>query len=213
MCSLTPNAFHWRRGLGRGGYKIPPLPNPLLQQKNAGGEGASCCFSVNYRGNHLMNNIAVYAGTFDPITYGHVDVIERAMTIFDRIIVAIADSSQKKPLFSLEERVALSATVLKNHQPVEVLGFDCLLLDFARKHGANVILRGLRTVTDFDYEFQLASMNRHLNPSVESIFLMPAEKYMSISSSLVREIASLGGDVSAFVPETVVTALNNKLGK
>jgi pantetheine-phosphate adenylyltransferase len=127
--------------------------------------------------------------------------------------VAIAASSSKQPLFSLEERVELTAEVLKEYNNVSVLGFDCLLLDFAKKHGANVILRGLRTVTDFDYEFQLASMNRHLNPAIESIFLMPAEKYMSISSSLVREIASLGGDISAFVPGPVVNALKSKFGK
>lgn len=157
-----------------------------------------------------MNNIAIYAGTFDPITYGHVDLVERAATVFESVIVAIAASSTKKTLFSLEERVALTSEVLKNHSHVTVLGFDCLLLDFAKKHNANVILRGLRTVTDFDYEFQLASMNRQLNPSIESIFLMPSEKYMSISSSLVKEIASLKGEVSAFVPGTVVSALKNK---
>lgn len=160
-----------------------------------------------------MKNIAVYAGTFDPITYGHVDLIERASSIFDKIIVAVAASSQKKPLFSLDERVTLSAEVLQQYKNVEVSGFDSLLLDFAKAHGANVILRGLRTVTDFDYEFQLATMNRQLNPSIESVFLMPAEKFMSISSSLIREIASLGGDVSAFVPKPVVLALQKKLSK
>lgn len=160
-----------------------------------------------------MNNIAIYAGTFDPITHGHVDVLERAVTIFDSIIVAIAASPAKKTLFSLEERVALAQEVLKYDKRVTVMGFDCLLLDFAKQHNANVILRGLRTVTDFDYEFQLASMNRQLNSKIESIFLMPSEKYMSISSSLVREIASLQGDVSAFVPPQVAAALKNKFGK
>jgi pantetheine-phosphate adenylyltransferase len=160
-----------------------------------------------------MQNIAVYAGTFDPITYGHVDLVERAASIFGSIIVAIAANSAKNPLFSLEERVDLAADVLSRYQNVKVAGFDYLLLDFAKQHGANVILRGLRTVTDFDYEFQLASMNRNLNPKIESIFLMPAEKYMSISSSLIREIASLGGDVSAFVPELIVRALKNKFHK
>jgi len=160
-----------------------------------------------------MNNIAVYAGTFDPITYGHVDLLERAVTIFDMIIVAIAASTPKNPLFTLDERVQLTADVLSRFDNVKVLGFDGLLLEFANNHQANVILRGLRTVTDFDYEFQLASMNRHLNSAIESIFLMPAEKYMSISSSLVREIASLGGDVASFVPAQVVAALKNKFGK
>lgn len=160
-----------------------------------------------------MNNIAIYAGTFDPITFGHVDLVERAATVFDSVIIAIAASPAKKTLFTLEERVALTTAVLKNHSHVKVMGFNSLLLDFAKQHQANVILRGLRTVTDFDYEFQLASMNRQLNPAIESIFLMPSEKYMSISSSLVREIASLQGDVSAFVPENVVVALNNKFGR
>lgn len=157
-----------------------------------------------------MKNIAVYAGTLDPITLGHVDLVGRAAHIFDRVLVAIAANPQKKPLFSLAERVHLATETLKRYENVEVLGFDSLLLDFAKKHGANVILRGLRTVTDFDYEFQLASMNRHLNPAIQSIFLMPAENYMYISSSLVREIACLGGDVTSFVPKLVVAALQKK---
>lgn len=157
-----------------------------------------------------MKNIAVYAGTFDPITFGHRDLVERAATLFDEIIVAVAANSAKNPLFTLEERVQLATTVLAHHKNVKVLGFDYLLLDFARKHKANVILRGLRTVTDFDYEFQLASMNRHLNPTIESVFLMPAEKYMVISSTLIREIAALKGDVKSFVPEPVVQALKTK---
>ncbi len=160
-----------------------------------------------------MKNIAVYAGTFDPITFGHIDLVERATTIFDRIIIGIAASPSKQPLFSLEERVNLCSEVLRAHQHVEVIGFDSLLLDFVKKHGANVILRGLRTVTDFDYEFQLASMNRHLSPEIESIFLMPDENYMYISSNLVREIAKLDGDVSAFVPERVMQALKEKYQK
>lgn len=157
-----------------------------------------------------MKNIAVYAGTFDPITYGHIDLVERAALIFDEVIVAVADNKNKKPLFSLGERVALTSEALKKHDNVEVLGFDSLLLEFAKKHGANVILRGLRAVADFDYEFQLASMNRFLNPKIESMFLMPGEKYMYISASLVREIASLKGDVSGFVPPFVVEALKEK---
>lgn len=157
-----------------------------------------------------MKNIAIYAGTFDPITYGHIDLVSRATAIFDRVIVAIAASPKKSPLFTVAERVQLASTALKEYKTVEVAGFDSLLLDFAAEHGANVILRGLRTVTDFDYEFQLASMNRHLNPKIESIFMMPSEKYMYIASSLVREIAALGGDVKAFVPDHVVTALRKK---
>jgi pantetheine-phosphate adenylyltransferase len=160
-----------------------------------------------------MKNIAVYAGTFDPITYGHIDLVERASRIFDRVIVGIASNQNKSPLFTLTERVDLGAQVLSDHANVEVLGFDSLLLDFVKKHGANVILRGLRTVTDFDYEFQLASMNRFLNSDIESLFLMPAEKYMYVSSSLVREIASLGGDVSGFVPPPVVDALRHRFSQ
>lgn len=154
-----------------------------------------------------MKNIAVYAGTFDPVTFGHIDLLERAARIFDRVIVAVALNKNKQSLFSLDARVEMSAKVLSGLKNVEVCGFDSLLLDFAKQHDANVILRGLRAVADFDYEFQLASMNRNLNPAIETMFMMPAEKYMYISSSLVREIAALGGDVSGFVPPLVVEAL------
>lgn len=157
-----------------------------------------------------MKNTAVYAGTLDPITLGHVDVIHRAAKIFDQVIVAIAASPNKKPLFSLEERVGLAKEVVSHHHNVVVHGFDGLLLDFAKAHQANVMLRGLRAVADFDYEFQLASMNRFLSPDIESMFLMPAEKFMYISSSLVREIASLKGDVSGFVAPVVASALKKK---
>lgn len=160
-----------------------------------------------------MKNIAVYAGTFDPITYGHVDLIERAANIFFQVIIAIAASPNKKPLFSLDERISMATDVLKKYPNVEVAGFDSLLLDFAEARQANIILRGLRTVTDFDYEFQLASMNRNLNSDIETIFLMPGEKYMYVSSSLIREIASLGGDVSGFVPKTVMDELNRKFSR
>lgn len=160
-----------------------------------------------------MKSKAVYAGTFDPITLGHVALIDRAARTFDHTIVAIAANSKKQPLFSLAERVNLATAVVKKYSNVTVMGFDCLLLDFAKEHGANIILRGLRTVTDFDYEFQLASMNRHMNPAIESIFLMPDENYMYISSSLIREIASLGGDVSGFVPDLVAQALKKKFVK
>jgi pantetheine-phosphate adenylyltransferase len=158
-----------------------------------------------------MKNIAVYAGTFDPVTLGHVDLIERATRLFDRVIVAIAVNHHKQTLFSLDERVALTSDILREYANVEVKGFDSLLLDFAKAHNANVILRGLRAVADFDYEFQLASMNRYMHPEIETLFLMPAEKFMYISSTLVREIASLGGDVSGFVPPKVSQALADKL--
>lgn len=160
-----------------------------------------------------MKNIAVYAGTFDPITYGHIDIIERAANIFSQVIIAIAASPNKKPLFSLDERVKMVTEVLQQYKNVEVSGFDSLLLDFAKTCQANIILRGLRTVTDFDYEFQLASMNRNLNSDIETIFLMPGEKYMYVSSSLIREIASLGGNVSGFVPNIVTEALNKKFSR
>lgn len=157
-----------------------------------------------------MKNIAVYAGTFDPITFGHIDLVERASRIFDSVIVGIAASPNKKPLFALDERVALAKAVLADYKNVEVYGFNSLLLEFAKEHHANVILRGLRAVADFDYEFQLASMNRFMNAQVESMFLMPSEKYMYVSSTIVREISALGGDVSGFVPALVAEALAAK---
>lgn len=160
-----------------------------------------------------MKNIAVYAGTFDPITFGHVDLIERASRMFDQVVVGIAASPNKKPLFSLDERVEMTRTVLQGYSNVTVHGFQSLLLEFAREHGANIILRGLRAVADFDYEFQLATMNRFMDPNVESIFLMPAEKYMYISSSIVREIAALKGEVTGFVPAEVAAALEKKYKK
>jgi pantetheine-phosphate adenylyltransferase len=160
-----------------------------------------------------MNKLAVYAGTFDPITFGHIDIIERAARLFDQIVVAVARNKAKTPLFSLEERIALNAKVLKAHSTVSVQGFDILTLDFAKQVGANVLIRGLRAVADFDYEFQLASMNRVLSPTIETIFLMPAEKYTFISSSLIREIASLGGDITPFAPTPVVEAVIYKVSQ
>jgi pantetheine-phosphate adenylyltransferase len=158
-----------------------------------------------------MKNIAIYPGTFDPITHGHVDLIDRASRLFERIIVAVAVNANKQPLFSLEERVQLTEEILKKYNNVEVKGFSSLLTDFASQEGANIILRGLRAVSDFDYEFQLASMNRRIASNIESMFLMPAEHYSYISSRLVREIAELGGDVKDFVPHAVVAALQKKL--
>lgn len=158
-----------------------------------------------------MRKTAVYPGTFDPITFGHIDLIERATRIFDQIIVAIAANKNKKPCFALEERINYASQVLKKYDSVKVMGFEMLLIDFMRQQNANIILRGMRVVSDFDYEFQLAGMNRHLAPDIESIFLMPAENYTYISSSFVREIAFLGGDVSQFVPEVIAKALKQKV--
>ena len=151
--------------------------------------------------------IAVYPGTFDPITNGHIDLVSRASPLFDRLIVAVADSPGKGPAFGLDERVGLARTALAGIPNIEVRGFSGLLADFVEEVGAGVILRGLRAVSDFEYEFQLASMNRHLIPAAETLFLTPAEQYSFISSSLVREIARLGGDVSGFVHPAVLQAL------
>jgi pantetheine-phosphate adenylyltransferase len=157
-----------------------------------------------------MKNIVVYPGTFDPITLGHVDLIERAAKMFDKLIVGIAENANKKPLFSLPERVAMATEALKKSANVTVTGFESLLIDFMHEKNANIILRGLRVVSDFDYEFQMAGMNRHLAPDIESIFLMPSEYYTYISSSFVREIATLGGDVTQFVPQNVAEELKKK---
>lgn len=159
-----------------------------------------------------MKKIAIYPGTFDPITNGHTDLVERAAKLFDQVIVAIAASTQKKPMLDLELRISLASQVLSHLNNVEVTGFDCLLARFAEKRGANIIVRGLRAVSDFEYEFQLANMNRALNPEIESVFLTPAEQYSFVSSSLVREISSLHGDVSKFIHPVVDAALKKQLG-
>lgn len=154
--------------------------------------------------------IVVYPGTFDPITNGHIDLVERALRLFDHVIVAIAKSSKKNPLFTLEERVDLTSRALSHLDNIEVCGFDRLLADFVKERNATGLIRGLRAVSDFEYEFQLANMNRALAPQMESIFLTPSEKFSYLSSSLIREIASLGGDVSQFVPKIVEDALKEK---
>lgn len=152
----------------------------------------------------------VYPGTFDPITNGHRDLVERAARMFDHVVVAIADSQKKNPLFSLDERVALAKEALTGIPNIEVVGFNKLLAHFVRDKQATILLRGLRAVSDFEYEFQLANMNRALAPEIETVFLTPAEHLSFISSSLVREIALLGGDIHQFVPANVVEALKRK---
>jgi pantetheine-phosphate adenylyltransferase len=158
-----------------------------------------------------MTLTAIYPGTFDPITHGHTDLIQRAARLFDKVIVAVAASPNKAPLFPLEERVELARAALVGQDNVEVSSFDTLLADYVRRRHAQVIVRGLRAVSDFEYEFQLAGMNRRLVPEAETLFLTPAEKYSYISASLIKEIASLGGDVSEFVHERVKAALTNRM--
>ncbi|NEX19258.1 pantetheine-phosphate adenylyltransferase [Thiorhodococcus mannitoliphagus] len=154
----------------------------------------------------------VYPGTFDPITNGHVDLIHRAARLFDRVVVAVAEDTGKAPMFSTDERVALVRASVGEESNVDVVKFSGLLVSFARASGISVIMRGLRAVSDFEYEFQLAGMNRHMAPDIETLFLTPAEKYTYISSSLVREIARLSGDVSAFVSPIVQAALKERFG-
>ena len=160
--------------------------------------------------NPASARVAVYPGTFDPITNGHADLVSRAAPLFDKIIVGIAESAGKGPSLTLDERISLAKLTLAGVPNVEVRGFNALLATFVREIGAGVILRGLRAVSDFEYEFQLASMNRHLIPDAETLFLTPAEQYSFISSSLVREIARLGGDVSGFVHPAVQQALRQR---
>ena len=153
---------------------------------------------------------AIYPGTFDPITKGHIDLAQRATKLFEKVIVAVADNGNKETLFSLDERIALSKEVLSGHTNIEVKPFNDLVTNFAHQHKARVIIRGIRAVSDFDYEFQMAGMNRQLLEDIETVFLTPAESLSFISSSLVREIASYGGDVSQFVDASVVSALKQK---
>ena len=155
---------------------------------------------------------AVYPGTFDPITNGHEDLIQRASRLFDEIVVGVAHSQAKRPFFSLDERVALAKEVLEPYKNVTVLGFAGLLSEFLREQGATVILRGLRAVSDFESEFQLAGMNRRLAPGVETLFLTPSDKYLFLSATIVREIAVLGGDISAFVHPLTAQRMRGKTG-
>ena len=157
-----------------------------------------------------MNRTIVYPGTFDPITRGHEDLVRRAVSLFGSVIVAVADNAPKTPCFSLDERVELARQVLGDLPEVRVLPFAGLLVDFVRSQGACMVLRGLRAVSDFEYEFQLAGMNRHLAPEMETVFLTPAEQYMFVSASMVREIARLQGDVRPFVHPIVAARLSEK---
>lgn len=151
--------------------------------------------------------IAVYPGSFDPITNGHLDIVERAVRLFDRVVVAVARRQEKQPLFSVEEREALVRQTLASFPTVTVTSFSDLLVDFAHRMNAGIVIRGLRAVLDFDYEFQMVLLNRKLSPELETIFLLPSERYFYLSSSMVKEIAALGGAVSCFVPPPVLAAL------
>lgn len=157
--------------------------------------------------------IAIYPGTFDPITKGHVDLVARASRLFHKVIIAVADNAGKSPLFSLAERVDLAEQAISGHDNVMIIGFDNLLVNCARQYGATVILRGLRAVSDFEYEFQMAGMNRNLAPELETVFLTPPEQYTFISSSMIKSIAQLNGDISAFVPECVNQKLIEKFNQ
>lgn len=157
------------------------------------------------------HQIVVFPGTFDPITNGHIDLIERASKLFSHVIVAVAKNTRKGPLFSLTERVEMAREALTHLSNVSVVGFEILLAEFAKQQGATAIIRGLRAISDFEYEFQLANMNRHLMPEVETLFLTPAEKYSFISSTLINEIAGLNGDISPFVPTMVAKKLQEKI--
>ena len=157
-----------------------------------------------------MPVVAIYPGTFDPITKGHIDLVERSTRLFDRVIVSVAANPNKQPLFSLTERVELARETLAHLPTVEICGFDILLVNHAKNIGAHVILRGLRAISDFEFEFQLANMNRRLYPEIESVFLTPAEQYSFISSSLVREVAKLGGNIAPFVHPKVEVAVGTE---
>ena len=158
-----------------------------------------------------MSTIAIYPGTFDPITLGHVDIVVRASPMFDQVILAVAGSTSKNTIFSVEERIELASKVLEKIKNVKIIQFNGLMVDCAKENNASVILRGLRAVSDFEYEFQLAGMNRKLMPEADTIFLPTSEKYTYISSSLVREIAKFGGDITDFVPKIVKNLLIDKL--
>lgn len=160
-----------------------------------------------------MNKKAVYPGTFDPVTFGHLDMLNRALTIFDEILIAVAENPRKSPLFSLDERIQLIREVAPPPPVVQVVGFHSLLVNFVRKNGSEVILRGVRAVSDFDYELRMALINQTLARDIETVFLMPSEKYMFITSTMIREIAGFGGELSQLVPASVEEALKKKFSR
>jgi len=157
-----------------------------------------------------MGITAIYPGTFDPITNGHIDIIYRSLKLFDNIIVAIGSNPKKAPLFTLEERMWMIRESFKDNPEISVKAFDGLLVDFAKAHNAKVIIRGLRAISDFEYEFQMALMNRQLDNEIETVFLMPSEEYSYLTSSLIKEVSSLGGDITSFVPPHVYEMLKKK---
>ena len=157
-----------------------------------------------------MKTLAIYAGTFDPLTLGHLDLVERGAELFDRLILAVAQATHKNPLFDLTERVAMAERIVRKFRNVEVDSFDCLLVDYARRRGARILVRGLRAYSDFEYEFPMALTNRKLAPEIETLFMMPKEIHSFVSSSIVRQLAELGGDTRQFVPEPVYRAIRKK---
>jgi len=159
----------------------------------------------------MTKRTAIYPGSFDPLTNGHLAIIQRGLKVFDRLVVAVANNPEKRPMFTVTERKAMIADALGDDPRIEVDSFDALLVDYVRKKGVHTVLRGLRAVSDFEYEFQIANMNRHLLPDLESVFVMTGEDYFFVSARLVREVATFGGDVSAFVPANVLAALGRKL--
>ena len=159
----------------------------------------------------MPKRTAIYPGSFDPLTNGHLAIIQRGLKVFDRLIVAVANNPDKRPLFTVEERTEMIAHALNGDGRVEVDSFDALLVDYVRRKGVNTVLRWLRAVSDFEYEFQIANMNRHLHPDLETVFVMTGEDYFFVSARIVREVATFGGDVSAFVPGNVLEALRIKL--
>jgi len=159
----------------------------------------------------MHKRTAIYPGSFDPLTNGHLAIIQRGLKVFDRLVVAVTNNPEKRPLFSVAERKAMIVGALNGDARVEVDSFDALLVDYVRRKGVNTVLRGLRAVSDFEYEFQIANMNRHLLPELETVFVMTGEDYFFVSARIVREVATFGGDVSAFVPANVLEALRVKL--